>query len=174
MPYKDPEKAKQTAKARAQKSRANRKLRELQGLETGSSPPPTGPGGRPGAQSVAGQLTVDLVGDIPTPAEFALIKVKMGLQWMEKSQELLGKAPAVAYNMGRAGIDLVNANLNFVSMERNDGPQPGSVAALDGEFIKDPEYLRLAEALLARKCDLQTLREQQARNAQDERGFQAF
>lgn len=173
MPYKDPEKAKQAGKARAQKSRANKKLRALQGL--GASVPAAGVG-KAASKSSAGttRLAVDLSGDIPDQAEFALIKVKMGLKWMEKSQDLLEKLPAVAYNMGRAGIDLVNANLALVAPPKTDGPQAGSVAALDGEFLADDEYRHLAEALLARKCDLQLERERVAQAAEESRRFKPF
>ena len=162
MPYKDPEKAKQAGKARAQKSRANKKLRELQGLGT---PVPVAGVGKGASKSATGaaRLAVDLSGDIPDQAEFALIKVKMGLKWMETSQVLLEKLPAVAYNLGRAGIDLVNANLALVSPAKADGPQPGSVGDVDAALMEDEEFRRLAEELLRRKCDLQIEIERQAR-----------
>lgn len=94
--------------------------------------------------------------------EWAEQLIVIGRSWVEQSKVMLPTNPSAAYNLGKAGIELINANRNLLPRPEPDkGAHPGSVASLDGEFLHDPEYRRLAEALLARKCDLQIEREKQ-------------
>lgn len=92
--------------------------------------------------------------------EWAATLIVLGRSWIERSRDMLVTAPSAAHNLAMKGIELVNANRPMIPRGNvTEGPSPGSVALLDQEFLDDPEYLRLAEALLARKCDLQLERE---------------
>ena len=151
MPYADPEKRKQAALIRAKKSKLNQKMRRLQGQDgPGSVASPA-----PAEQLAAAGTLPEGLEDVPTPQEFALRKVRLGLAWIQKSEDLILRAPSAAFQMGKAGIELVNANLSAVCPRAEGGVQAGSVLDCDPRFFEDREYRQLAEALLARKCDLQ-------------------
>ena len=180
MPYADPDQRKEASRLRAAKSRLNRKQARLRGeapdptLPPSASPeaPPvakTGKkSGKPAAvpakkstSAPAGCAPAPTIADlaavaIPQMDEWHRRKVQLGLWWLQHAEPIMERMPVSAFQLGKAGVDLVNANLSLLPELREDGANPGSVAVVDERLLEhDPEYRRLAEALLVRKMELQ-------------------
>lgn len=160
MPRKDPQEHREKSAGAMRRLRTVRKTEKLAGATAGagkkaaasSKPAKSGPVPSKRGRPPAFKLESD--------AEWSQQLIILGREWIARSKPMLATHPSAAYNLAKAGIELVNANRPLLPRPETDkGPQPGSVAALDHEFIDDPEYLRLAEALLARKCELMLQRE---------------
>lgn len=180
MPYADPEQRKEASKLRAAKSRLNKKQARLRGEAPDPTLPPSAPPAAPHAPKPPGKSkpaaaetgkkstsAPKACAPIPTALDLASIeipqleawhrrKVQLGLWWLLHSERIMDRMPVSAFQLGKAGVDLINANLTLLPEMREDGANPGSVGVVDeGLLEKDPEYRRLAEALLVRKMELQ-------------------
>jgi len=162
MARKDPQENREKSAASMRRLREHRKAEKMTGATAGAGKKNTRAAKVTAASKAPPKRGRPPAFKLESDLEWAQQLIVLGRSWVEQSKKMLPTNPTGAYNLGKAGIELINANRNLLPRPETDkGPQAGSVAALDGEFLHDPEYRRLAEALLARKCDLQIEREKQ-------------
>lgn len=162
VPYADPEKRKEGSRLRAERSRLRKKLEALQ---TGQ--PPARKPARKQQQSAPaeidaeskaeapGETTLEPV-EIPTKDDWARMKVQLGLRIVKQAEHMVARNTLAVAQVLKLGVDLVNANLPLLPEVSRDNVLAGSVGALDDGYLReDPEFRRLAEALLIRKMELQ-------------------
>jgi len=159
VPYADPEKAREAARLRQQKLRSTRKLEKLKGDKAPQEGAPK-------------NSHAQVVGVIQTPAmqldpkgmtreQWARELVALGVSWINRGNLLLEAKPRDAVHLGRAGVDLVNANIIFLPSDRDGEPQRGSLAVVDAKFLNDPVFREHATGLLRRKRELMEAAEAQ-------------
>lgn len=159
MPRKDPQEHREKSAGAMRRLRTVRKTEKLAGATAGAGKKPSKPAKSGQAPSKRGRPPAF---KLESDADWSKQLIMLGRDWIARSKSMLATHPSAAYNLAKAGIELVNANRPLLPRPETDkGPQPGSVAALESEFLDDPEYLRLAEAMLARKCELQLERERE-------------
>lgn len=89
-----------------------------------------------------------------TREQWARELVALGVSWINRGNLLLEAKPRDAVHLGRAGVDLVNANIIFLPSDRDGEPQRGSLAVVDAKFLNDPVFREHATGLLRRKREL--------------------
>ena len=156
MPYADPEKAREAARLRQQRLRSTRKLEKLKGDKA-----PEAALGKQG-RVVASISAVQLDPRGMTREQWARELVALGVSWINRGSQLLETKPRDSVHLGRAGVDLVNANILFLASDRDGEPQRGSLAVVDSRFLEDPIFREHATALLRRKREILEATEGQA------------
>lgn len=147
---------------RAERSRLRKKLAALQ---TGPLPAPrqranasaVGPTGQDEANPAGPERPLELEPiAIPAKDDWARMKVQIGLRIVKQAEQMVARNVLAVAQVLKLGVDLVNANLPLLPEVCKDNVLSGSVGAVDERYLReDPEFRRLAEALLIRKMELE-------------------
>lgn len=155
MPPKDKDKQRERNKHHMRKVRAEAKLTKMStGLPEQTQLPPS--------QQIDMEKISQLMGDLSQETWIAR-KVQLALTWMQISEHMAQDPGASKREMvvvGKAAMEVINANLSNFKPPRK-GPRDGSpVAQADAWMMSDPTYCDLVKQLLIRRQTLK--RERQA------------